>query len=438
MTGDAAEGNASAILRAVGSLLMALSGSEDKALQRMARAVAAEAPEPADLPRAAVPFASVFPPVPRREEPAPTFRPPVRSEGPRVDNRSTVPDVTDPDADVELILSDARKHAQRILDESMERARALVESRSASPASEQAVRDVRSAVTDLATDVRDVQQRLDRIEALLRQERGGAAAAPARPATLPGTPAASTPTAAPTPRPRQAPASAAFAPPAVPPLVHYEPEPGYAPTPAQEVEPEAEPEPLAPPASATPPAPATPPPASGTRPPAAPGPQAPPRTPSFSVVPQRSGWPAVESTGAPESAPGEGAPPRSAMPPVRPSPPAADLEPDLGDEPDLDDTENDEAPIATFLPGEGTLVLRVMPVSGFQGLMRVQDALARLPFVRHAAVEAYSQGEARLRIELIEATDSDEIAAGLSERLQEPAHVRSASEADRELLIALR
>lgn len=433
MTGDAAEGNASAILRAVGSLLMALSGSEEKALQRMARAAAAEAAEPADLPRTAVPFASVFPPVPRREEPVPTFRPPVRSEGSRLDNRSTVPDVTDPDADVELILSDAREQAQRILDESMERARALVESRSASPATEQAVREVRSAVAALTAEVRDVQQRLDRIEALLRQERGGATAAAAPAGTTPATATAGTPTTSPAPRPRQTPASAAFAPPSVPPLVHYEPEPepGYGTAPSRE------PEPLAPPASATPPS-APPPPAPATPPPPAAGPQAPPRTPSFSVVPQRTSWPPLEPSDAPESVPAEAAPPRSAVPPVRPSPPAADLEPDLGDEPAPGEAEGEEAPIATFLPGEGTLVLRVTPVSGFQGLMRVQDALARLPFVRHAAVEAYSQGEARLRIELIEATDSDEIAAGLSERLQEPAHVRSASEADRELLIALR
>jgi len=346
--------------------------------------------------------------------------------------------VTDPDADVELILSDAREHAQRILDESMERARALVESRSANPASEQTVREVRSAVADLTTEVRDVRQRLDRIEALLRQERGGAMGTPA-PSAIPATTStASTPTASPAPRPRQTPASAAFTPPSVPPLIHYEPEPGYAAAPPHEAEPEAEPEPPPPPASATPPMPVPPPPASAIPPPAAPGPQAPPRTPSFSVVPQRTGWPALEPSDAPESVPTEAAPPRSAVPPVRPSPPAADLEPDLGDEPDLGEAESDEAPIATFLPGEGTLVLRVMPVSGFQGLMRVQDALARLPFVRHAAVEAYSQGEARLRIELIEATDSDEIAAGLSKRLQEPAHVRSASEADRELLIALR
>ncbi|MDO9444595.1 MAG: hypothetical protein Q7K37_04710 [Dehalococcoidia bacterium] len=348
-----------------------------------------------------------------------------------------MPDVTDPDADVELILSDAREQAQRILDESMERARALVESRSASPATEQAVREVRSAVADLTAEVRDVQQRLDRIEVLLRQERGGAATSSTAPAAAPTTSSTARPPAtSPAARPRQTPPSAAFAPPSVPPLVHYEPEPepAYAATRAPDEEFEDEPETLAPPASARP-WPAPPPPASAVPP--APAPQAPPRTPSFSVVPQRPGWPAMEPA-APESTPAGAAPPRSAVPPVRPGSPAADLEADLGNEPDLEETDSDEAPIATFLPGEGTLVLRVMPVSGFQGLMRVQDALARLPFVRHAAVEAYSQGEARLRLELTEATDSDEIAAGLSERLQEPAHVRTASEADRELLIALR
>jgi hypothetical protein len=90
------------------------------------------------------------------------------------------------------------------------------------------------------------------------------------------------------------------------------------------------------------------------------------------------------------------------------------------------------------MPADGAILLRVTPVAGFQGLMRVQDALARLPFVRQASVEAYSQGEARLRLELADTTDSDELASGLSRSLHEPAEVREASEADRQLLIALR
>ena len=71
-------------------------------------------------------------------------------------------------------------------------------------------------------------------------------------------------------------------------------------------------------------------------------------------------------------------------------------------------------PLATFLPSDGAITLRVAPVAGFQGLMRIQDALTHLPTVRHASVEAYSQGEARLRIELTDPSDSDELAEGLA------------------------
>ena len=96
-----------------------------------------------------------------------------------------------------------------------------------------------------------------------------------------------------------------------------------------------------------------------------------------------------------------------------------------------------EAPLATFVPEDGSVLVRVAPVAGFQGLMRVQDALARLRGVRQTAVEAYSQGEARLRLELTEVTDSDEIADGLAGTLSMPAQVRDASEAERSMLIVL-
>ncbi len=91
----------------------------------------------------------------------------------------------------------------------------------------------------------------------------------------------------------------------------------------------------------------------------------------------------------------------------------------------------------TFVPEDGSVLVRVAPVAGFQGLMRVQDALARLRGVRQTAVEAYSQGEARLRLELTEVTDSDEIADGLAGTLSTPVHVRDASEAERSMLIVL-
>ena len=67
--------------------------------------------------------------------------------------------------------------------------------------------------------------------------------------------------------------------------------------------------------------------------------------------------------------------------------------------------------------------------------MRVQDALARLPAVRQATVEAYAQGEARLRVELASDIDSDHLAAALSDAVGQPAQVREADEGDRSMLL---
>lgn len=69
--------------------------------------------------------------------------------------------------------------------------------------------------------------------------------------------------------------------------------------------------------------------------------------------------------------------------------------------------------------------------------MRIQDSLNRLPMVRQATVEAYAQGEARLRVELAETTDSDEIAAGLRSAMGQAVRVREANEADRSLLVVV-
>ena len=90
-----------------------------------------------------------------------------------------------------------------------------------------------------------------------------------------------------------------------------------------------------------------------------------------------------------------------------------------------------------FEPAGGSLVVRVFPISGFQGLMRVQDAIARVEAVRGATVEAYAQGEARLRIQLGGPAASNDLAAGLHERLSQVARVRAASVADRSILIVL-
>ncbi|MDA0302484.1 MAG: hypothetical protein O2822_08145, partial [Chloroflexi bacterium] len=91
--------------------------------------------------------------------------------------------------------------------------------------------------------------------------------------------------------------------------------------------------------------------------------------------------------------------------------------------------------LATFTPADGSVQLRAAPVSGFQGLMRLQDALQRLPAVRAATVEAYSQGEARLRLEIGADIDSDEIAEGLADGLGQSAVVQEASEVDRTITI---
>jgi hypothetical protein len=90
-----------------------------------------------------------------------------------------------------------------------------------------------------------------------------------------------------------------------------------------------------------------------------------------------------------------------------------------------------------FDPAGGALVVRVFPISGFQGLMRVQDALARVSTIRAATVETYAQGEARLRLQLGASIVSSELAAGVQARLGQQAIVRAASIADRSVLIVL-
>ncbi len=92
---------------------------------------------------------------------------------------------------------------------------------------------------------------------------------------------------------------------------------------------------------------------------------------------------------------------------------------------------------ALFSPG-APLTVRVSPVVGFQGLMRVQDAIARVRGVGEAGVEAYSQGEARLRLELVEPLAAAALAAALAERLAQPARVEEASTAERSVRLTLR
>ena len=96
-------------------------------------------------------------------------------------------------------------------------------------------------------------------------------------------------------------------------------------------------------------------------------------------------------------------------------------------------------PVATrgFDPAAGSVALRISPVAGFQGLMRVQDALARCRGVREAGVEAYAQGEARLRLHFAEQIDGAQLAASLAEALGRGVRVTAESASERTVQLAL-
>jgi hypothetical protein len=398
---DGAGDGSADVLRAVGSLLVALSGGRSDDLDRAlddVRASSGHAPGRGDyredLPR--------YPAFGAERQ---------RSRG----------DVAD---DIDFILSDARDRARQILDESMERARGLLRSEvrgtgSSAGIDPRAFDDLRRTTRGIVTEVRDVQRRLARIEGLLRDT-----------GLRPQTP----PVAASSAPPREYVAQAEqytpppAAPEATPPSNAPAPPPAYAPEFERPDEPRSD---------------------------IAPAP-APPRAPFSVVPPQRREWTEPEAASPPapaaEYASTEYAP--------EPPPPAYPLARAVGDPeltaPPLEDPyppapaiemPYDElegfgyaspAHLATFLPEDGAITLRVSPVAGFQGLMRVQDALARLPAVRHASVQAYSQGEARLRLELAAAAGSDELADALGRALQEPARTVEASEDRRELHITLR
>ncbi len=125
-------------------------------------------------------------------------------------------------------------------------------------------------------------------------------------------------------------------------------------------------------------------------------------------------------TGPPPETVDEGAP-SPHTPRVPPEP--TEAPPPAGDEP--------------FEPDRGAVVLRVSPVAGFQGLMRVQDALGHLDAIRQATVEAYAQGEARLRLELTAPIRAETIAEDLGRALEQPGRLRSHSIAQRSVEVAL-
>jgi len=271
--------------------------------------------------------------------------------------------------------------------------------------------ELRRSIALMSDDLRDVQQRLVRIETMLREG--------ARPHD-----GASSPAPSPTPRininPPSPGPSTAPPPYAAPPYLA----PSYTP-----------PAPHTPPRIDLPPAPPPPIPRRAAEPPAGLPPSAVPPLrvppPPPAPVPSMPVAPAVSPPSSPVMQPA----PLPAIPaPAPPPPPSApQAEPPARSVVSA----SAEAPLATFVPEDGSVLVRVAPVAGFQGLMRVQDALARLRGVRQTAVEAYSQGEARLRLELTEVTDSDEIADGLAGTLSVPAQVREASEPERSMLIVL-
>lgn len=90
-----------------------------------------------------------------------------------------------------------------------------------------------------------------------------------------------------------------------------------------------------------------------------------------------------------------------------------------------------------FYPDGGPVILRIAPISGFQGLMRVQDSVVQLPAVREATVEAYARGEARLRLQLVAALESGALSESLAASLGTRADLQSVSDEERSIQISL-
>jgi hypothetical protein len=274
------------------------------------------------------------------------------------------------------VLSNARARAQAIIDESLLRAQQLLVQRPPDNLLER----IRRTVADLAMDVRALHTRLDEIESLVR----GRAA------------------------PRYAP----------PPT--YSSPPAYAPPPAYEA----------------PPTYQSPPPSYQT----AFGP--PPAVPGYEQAPAEYGRPQPEATPAQSPpVPPSAFPPHYQPAPAGAWPPQFPVEPASGtpamEQPAADAPPWDVRNGAAFDPADGSVSLRIAPVAGFQGLMRVQDALVRVPCVREAGVEAYAQGEARLRLQLAQRMEPERLANTLGDLLGRPAHVASASIPERTLQVAL-
>ncbi len=115
-------------------------------------------------------------------------------------------------------------------------------------------------------------------------------------------------------------------------------------------------------------------------------------------------------------------PSSAAIDPPPPPPPTAPGEGDAG---------------LVFMPEDGSLIVAVGPVSGFQGLVRVQEALTAHPGVGEVAVEAYARGEARLRLQLAGPVRASDLAAQLADRLTQSTGISDQSEADRSVRLRL-
>ncbi len=438
---QSAEERFGAVLRALGLLLVTIGGDGPRGGDGAERASAhppAAAPPPARTPLPQSPRAGSAP------------RPPGAHGVPATD----VPSTAAAAADVELILEDARERAHRIIDDSVAQARELL-GRGADPA----IAAVQQSLTVLTGEVRDIRARLERIESLLRGAGAGGASAPAaaRPAPTVAPPAAPMP---PPPaaaaaasrlragdvarrlRARLPAASRGSAAARAPRLRARRVGRAAARRAAvsrgaarraavsrgaargrRRAAARAHALRRSAGSAARPPPPAAPREAAPVEP--APRPSAPP--PPTPFEPGR-GEPLREAVGqnVPPAAPPAGSSYRPAEPPAGAPPPRAE-----SPQPET------EAAGDRFSPDAGSVTLRVSPVAGFQGLMRVQDALAHLGAVREATVEAYSQGEARLRLQLREPVTSTEIAAGLAGRLGQRAHVEGSSAAERTLRVAL-
>lgn len=142
------------------------------------------------------------------------------------------------------------------------------------------------------------------------------------------------------------------------------------------------------------------------------------------------------------------APPLAAPTPVAPPPPVMPATPavepstappyEVAAPPINDARSEDPAPDSlTFEPEMGSLVIAVGPISGFQGLMRVQTAIAAVDAVEDVAIEGYARSEATVRTLLSSTLQAERVAEALARELGQAASVRETSTAERRLSIAL-